>query len=213
MLKIICSIEVRPISMIPSSSSFSPTLREYFLLDLSAVFTSTRIIMTSELVHDCIRDDLLCRLRWNLLANLRNIEIVVGPKNEEKTIPLFDHPSTNDNISEPSLSRIEVNSRECLEKFYPSYDSDPEPDGYRPPPSLIVSNEDGRSMAQADQLRNRSRYLWGRGIRVSNNQCMLKFFSLDGAMVLACHEAYIIFQLYSRETAITSHYRRFQSPP
>ncbi|CAN9179515.1 unnamed protein product [Alternaria alternata] len=102
--------------------------------------------MTSELVHDCIRNDLLCRLRWNLLADLHNIEIVVGPKNEEKTVPLFDHPSANDDISEPGLSRIEVNSRECLEKFYLSYDSDPEPDGYRPPPSLIVSNEDGRSI-------------------------------------------------------------------
>ncbi|KAI4626770.1 hypothetical protein J4E83_003923 [Alternaria metachromatica] len=100
--------------------------------------------MPSQLVDDCIRLDLLCRLRWNLLTGWHDIEIVVGSKDEEKIVPLIDHPYANEEISEPGLSRIEVNSRECLEKFDLSYDSSPEEDGYRPPPPLIIENEDGK---------------------------------------------------------------------
>jgi hypothetical protein len=102
--------------------------------------------MTSELVDDVIRLDLLYRLRWNIMADLQDVEIVVGAKDEEKTVPLFGHPSADEVISEPGLSRIEVNSRECREKFNLSYDGSPEPDGYRPPPPLIIQNEDGKSI-------------------------------------------------------------------
>ncbi|KAI4926510.1 hypothetical protein J4E85_006804 [Alternaria conjuncta] len=100
--------------------------------------------MPSQLVDDCIRLDLLCRLRWNLMTSLHNIEIVVGSEDEEKILPLIDHPYADEEISEPGLSRIEVNSCECLEKFDLSYDSSPEEDGYRPPPPLIIENEDGK---------------------------------------------------------------------
>lgn len=102
--------------------------------------------MTSQRVDDRIRMDLLYRLRWNLLADLHNIEIVVGPENEKRTIPLFGHSSADADLGVPGLSRVEVNSRECREKFYLSYDGSPEPDGYRPPPSLIIENEDGGSI-------------------------------------------------------------------
>jgi hypothetical protein len=99
--------------------------------------------MPSQLVDDCIRMDLLYRLCWNLLADLHDVETVWGPKNEEKIIPFFEHSSADAEFGVPSVSRIEVKSRECDEKFQLSYDSEPEEDGYRPPPPLIVQNKDG----------------------------------------------------------------------
>jgi hypothetical protein len=81
--------------------------------------------MPSQLVDDCIRMDLLYRLRWNLLADLHDVETVWGPKNEEKIIPFFDHSSADAEFGVPSVSRIEVKSRECDEKFQLSYDSEP----------------------------------------------------------------------------------------
>ena len=102
--------------------------------------------MPSQLVDDCIRADLLYRLRWNLLGDLHGVEIVWGPKNEEKTVPFFDHSSADADFGVPSLNRIEVKSRECEEKFKLSYDREPEEDSYRPPPPLVIQNEDGASV-------------------------------------------------------------------
>jgi hypothetical protein len=93
------------------------------------------------------------------MADLHNIEIVVGAKDEEKTVLLFDHSLADEGISEPGLSRIEVNSRECLEKFYLSYDGSPEPDGYRPPPPLIIQNEDGKSITLGQFVTELHAYL------------------------------------------------------
>lgn len=90
--------------------------------------------------------DLLYRLRWNLLADLSDIKIVSGPKNGEEIGPFFEHADADADFGLPSVSRIEVNSRECDEKFRLSYDSEPEEDGYRPPPPLIIQNEDGGSI-------------------------------------------------------------------
>jgi len=90
--------------------------------------------------------DLLYRLRWNLLADLQNIEIVWGPAEEEIVIPFFDHSSADADLGVPILSSVEVKSRECDEKFRLSYDSEPEEDGYRPPSPLIIRNEDGGSI-------------------------------------------------------------------
>lgn len=72
----------------------------------------------------------------------------MGLENEETTVPLFDHALAEAGLGTPSLSRIQVNSRECLEKFDLSYDSDGDLElcDYQPPPSLIIENEDGRSI-------------------------------------------------------------------
>ncbi|USP76892.1 uncharacterized protein yc1106_04166 [Curvularia clavata] len=104
--------------------------------------------MASTMMPNPIRMDLLYRLRWNLLTDVHNTEIVLGIENEETIVPLFDHALADADLGVPSLSHIEVNSRECLEKFYLSYDSDGdlEMGGYRPPPPLIIKNEDGRSI-------------------------------------------------------------------
>lgn len=93
-----------------------------------------------------IRTDLLCRLRWNLLADLHDIEIAGGPNEKESVISLFDHSSADEGLAIPSLSRIEVGSAECLDKYDLSFDGSPEPDGYRPPPSLVIENRDGGSI-------------------------------------------------------------------
>lgn len=77
-------------------------------------------------VDDKIRMDLLYRLHWNLLVDFDKVKIDWGPKNEEKIIILFDHSSADVEFGVPSLSRIEVKSRECDEKFQLSYDSEPE---------------------------------------------------------------------------------------
>lgn len=96
-----------------------------------------------------IRMDLLYRLRWDLLADLHDIKIAVGPENEESVVPLFDHSCVDEGIGEPSLSRIEVCSGECLQRYENSFDGSPEPDGYQPPPSLIIKAKDGESVTLA----------------------------------------------------------------
>jgi hypothetical protein len=92
-----------------------------------------------------IRVDLLYRLRWNLRADLRDVEIAVGPSNEEKLVLLFDHSSADESLAVPGLSSLEVVSDECHERFEYSYDDSPEPDGYRPPPSLSSKMRTGNA--------------------------------------------------------------------
>jgi hypothetical protein len=93
-----------------------------------------------------IRTDILYRLRWNLRAELHEVKIAVGPVNEEKLVSLFDHPAADMNFTctLPGVSRLEVASNECLQKYELSHDGTPEPDGYQPPPSLSIENGDGK---------------------------------------------------------------------
>lgn len=93
-----------------------------------------------------IRMELFYRLRWDLLADLHDVKIAVGPENEESVVPLFDQYCVDEDIANPGLSRIEVCSDECLRRYENSFDGSPEPDGYRPPPSLIIEAEDGGSV-------------------------------------------------------------------
>ncbi|KAF2271379.1 uncharacterized protein EI97DRAFT_471252 [Westerdykella ornata] len=134
-----------------------------------------------------IRMDLLYRLRWDLLADLHDIQIVVdtpnegrpfvfndslaasvgestgfGPTNhmpQERRIPLFDHSSAEEDLAVPGLSRIEVCSSECLDKYDLSYDQIPESDGYQPPPSLIIENKDGKSITLRQFVTQAHAYL------------------------------------------------------
>lgn len=78
------------------------------------------------------------------MADLQDIEIVLGQKGEEKIVPLFDDPSMDADICTPAVNRIEVMSEDCHEKYDRSCDGTSQSDGYRPPPSLIIENEDGR---------------------------------------------------------------------
>lgn len=89
-------------------------------------------------MEDRIRMDLLYRLRWNLLADLHDTEIAVGPNNEERVVPLFDHFSADEDLVVPGLSRIEVTNAECIDKYENSCDRSPEPEGYRPRPLLSL---------------------------------------------------------------------------
>jgi hypothetical protein len=104
--------------------------------------------MTSDLENQesNIRMDLLYRLRWNLRADLHDIEIAVGVSDEEKLVSLFDHSSADESLALPGQSSLEVASSECLMRYENSYDGSPEPDGYRPPPPLFIENEDGKSI-------------------------------------------------------------------
>ena len=72
--------------------------------------------------------DLLYRLHSNVLTHLHDVEIVVGP--ETKNIPLFENFSARAHLRVTSLSRIEVNSGECLGSYELRYDGSFEPDGY-----------------------------------------------------------------------------------
>jgi len=93
--------------------------------------------------------DLLYRLRWNLRADLHDVEIAVGASNEERLVLLFDHSSANESLVVPGLSSLEVVSEVCLEKHANSCDGDegsPNPYSYRPPPSLFIENKDRRAI-------------------------------------------------------------------
>lgn len=88
-----------------------------------------------------IRQDLLYRLRWNILTALDNIEIVTGPHNEESVIPFFGNSSANESIAQPPLSRVEVSIGDCWSKR--DYDYGDEEDRYKPPAALFIENADG----------------------------------------------------------------------
>lgn len=56
---------------------------------------------------DRIRQDLLGRLRWNVLAPLEEVTVVTGPLGQTINVPLFDHPYANEPIADPPLSCID----------------------------------------------------------------------------------------------------------
>jgi hypothetical protein len=65
----------------------------------------------------CFRMNLLYRLRWDLLADLHDIKIAVGPENEESVVPLFGQPCMDEDIAELGLSCIETCSDECFARY------------------------------------------------------------------------------------------------
>jgi len=109
-----------------------------------------------------IREDLLYRLRWNLLAPLQDIEIAIGPKNEETLVLLFDHPCANTPISVPSLRRLEVMSDDIWRSHEAWHhgDDSPEPDcACKPPPNLVIENADGRPITLGQFVTQAHPYL------------------------------------------------------
>jgi hypothetical protein len=91
-----------------------------------------------------IRMDLPYRLRWNLRSEIDDVEIVVGSSGEETLIPLFSHLSAASYLAVLNVRRLEVICGDCIRGYELSYDDTPEPNGYQPPPSLIIENEDGK---------------------------------------------------------------------
>jgi hypothetical protein len=91
-----------------------------------------------------IRQDLLNRLRWNVLGGLNNIEIACDTNKLTTYLPFFDHPAADESLGdEAPLSHIGAFSQDLATKE----DMDlrlPEEYRYKPPADLTISNEDGR---------------------------------------------------------------------
>lgn len=89
-----------------------------------------------------IRHDLLFRLRWDIFADLNEIEILIGPPDQTIAFRLFEHPFANESLVQPPISRIDkVCLEDCEEKR--CLDENEEEYRYQPPPGLTISNEDG----------------------------------------------------------------------
>ena len=90
-----------------------------------------------------IRQDLLFRLRWNLLTSLDNVEIAVGPPGQTTYVSLFSHVLASEPLARPPLSCIDsVWIADYMDRGTGAYDR-PEGTPSPAPPALTVSNEDG----------------------------------------------------------------------
>lgn len=127
--------------------------------------------------------DLLYRLRWNLRADLHNVEISVGTSNEERLVLLFDHSSADESLAVLGLSSLEVASAECLDKHGNSCDDDegsPNPDSYWPPPSLFIEYEDGRAITLRQFVTEVHAYMNENIAEVKKALCGQYTSSVDG---------------------------------
>jgi hypothetical protein len=105
------------------------------------------------MLNDRIREDLLYRLRWNVLATLDNIEIATGPYDQTTNVPLFGHPLADEPIADPPFSRIdEVCIGECLVQMDYRYE-------YKAPPALTINNEDGNPITLGQFVTETHAYL------------------------------------------------------
>ena len=59
------------------------------------------------MLNDRLREDLLYRLRWNVLAPLDDIKIRTGAGDPTTDVPLFDSHLANESIANPPISRID----------------------------------------------------------------------------------------------------------
>ncbi|KAF2477209.1 uncharacterized protein BDR25DRAFT_44344 [Lindgomyces ingoldianus] len=89
-------------------------------------------------MHNRIRMDLLYLLRWNLLADLNEITIVVP--DQAIPSPFFSHASADESFAIPPLSRVEVTISDCVTKR--DFDKRPDPFRSQPPPLLIIHEDD-----------------------------------------------------------------------
>lgn len=111
------------------------------------------------MLADRIREDLLYRLRWNVVATLYNIEIAAGPYDQTTNVPLFGHPLADEPIADPPFSRIdEVYIGECLDKVVFCYEIEEEY-RYKPPPALTINNEDGNPITLGQFVTQTYAYL------------------------------------------------------
>jgi hypothetical protein len=90
--------------------------------------------------------DLLYSLHYNLRADPDEVNIAIVSSNEEQLVLLFSYSSAASHIAIPNVPLLEVTSGDCIQRIELSYDGTPELDGYCPPPSHIIENEDGQRM-------------------------------------------------------------------
>ena len=94
-------------------------------------------------LHQRIRQDLLYRLRWNVLDAAEDIEIATGPYDQTVNMLFFGHPLADKPLFDPPLSCIdEVIIRDFSDKrgrdiYYQ------EEERYQPPAALRIDNQDG----------------------------------------------------------------------
>ncbi|KAJ4329738.1 hypothetical protein N0V95_010155 [Ascochyta clinopodiicola] len=106
-----------------------------------------------------IHQDLLNRLRWNLLGDLEDAKIASGPYDRTTYLPFFEHPAANQSLTEPPTSRIEAFSQDCARKRDMEFAASEEYRYKLPPPNLGVTNEDGRPITLGQFVREVHAYL------------------------------------------------------
>ena len=90
--------------------------------------------------HYRIRQDLLRRLLWNVITPVEDVAIRTGALDQTIDSPLFDHPATNEPLSDPPLARID---KILIEDFgnkqlrQLDYDED---ERWQPPNALKIEN-------------------------------------------------------------------------
>ena len=107
------------------------------------------------MLNDRVREDLLYRLRWNILTALDDIKIAIGPCDQTTNVPLFSHPLADESVANPPFTRINVCISECLNKV----DIRMEEYQYKPPPALIIDNEDGKPITLGQFVAQTHAYL------------------------------------------------------
>jgi hypothetical protein len=111
------------------------------------------------MLTDRVREDILYRLRWNVLATLDDIEIATGPLDQATYVPLFGHPLADESIANPPFSRIDrLCISECLDKVVYRYEI-PEEYWYKPPPATTINNEDGSPITLGQFVTKTHAYL------------------------------------------------------
>jgi hypothetical protein len=99
-----------------------------------------------------MRNDLLNRLRWNVLSPLDKVAIAVGPYEATTFVPLFGHPFANESIAYPPITRAELSSDDCERKT----DWDPY---YEPPAHMTIDNKDRTPITLGQFVTQAHRYL------------------------------------------------------
>jgi hypothetical protein len=90
-----------------------------------------------------IRQDLLWRLRWNVVDAAEDIQIATGPYDQSTNMPFVSHPLANESLFDPPLSCI---NQIDIRDFGDQVDRDiyySEEERYKPPAALRIENEDG----------------------------------------------------------------------
>jgi hypothetical protein len=94
-------------------------------------------------IDQCLRQDLLYRLQWDLSSTVEDVEIAAGPHDQTVKMPFLSHSLADESLFDPPLSCIEqVNIRDLADKedrdiYYPVEER------YKPPAALKIENEDG----------------------------------------------------------------------
>lgn len=105
-----------------------------------------------------VRQDLLFRLRWDVLCAVDDVKIATGPNDHPSTIPLFGSSFADEALADPPIHRVhKVWMGDCMSKR--DYDYGPEEYRYQPPAPLTITNEDGSGITIGQFVRKVHVYL------------------------------------------------------